>query len=222
MKVFLIHYRCTFIYSCLEYEPNDRPDIEDIIDQLVKSPDFLRPCLDAPTTSVVIEDNESMELLSTPGGQNTLTKSHSLNLATLLNRLSQTSQDAKRLSVGSQGGTKLTTPTKYSVRTFIPPIFSRPRSNSIGTPQESHKQRMEEYQEFSADSPSGSLLQRSNRHSAEIPSNFSSYHQGLPMVVLNSPESEKGDATSDYFSDNSKEICQNLTFEFCQTVTSLW
>ncbi|KAK3086705.1 hypothetical protein FSP39_022204 [Pinctada imbricata] len=209
---------CNFIYSCLAYEANDRPDIEDIIDQLLKNPEFLRPCLDAPTTSVVIEDNGSMELLTT-SGQNTLTKSHSLNLATLLNRLSQTSQDTKRLSGGSMGVAKITTPTKC-VKTFIPPIFNRPRSNSIGTPQENHKQRMEEYQEFHMDSPSGSLLNQSNRHSHEIPSEFT-FPNGIPMAALNTPGSERADATSDYFSDNSKEICQNLTFEFCQTITSL-
>lgn len=215
-SIYILNFRCSFIYSCLAYEPNDRPDMEDIIDQLMKSPEFLIPCLDAPTTSVVIEDSDSLDIMSA-SCQNTITKSS--NCTTLLNRLSQTSQDIKRFSGGSQGGGKSSTPTKLSIKTFVPAILSRPRSNSLGTtPHSSQREsHYDQFYEIQDESPNFSFsIDKSKRHSDEIPGN-ASFMRCIPLL---SP-SEKGDATSDYFSDNSKELCQNLTFEMCQTVTSL-
>lgn len=203
---------CTFIYSCLAYEPCDRPDAGEVIDQLLKHPDFLLPCLDAPTTSV--EDTDDTELL-TSSQQNTITKSHSLNLTTLLNRLSTASNDGKRLSGASQGGK---VQNKYSIKTFVPAILGRPRSNSISSPQPSQKNH--EYFEIHDESPSNTL-EKPHRHSLEIQREHTQLDPSISLMDNYPTAGERADATSDYFSDNSKEIVQNLTFEFCQTITSL-
>ncbi|XP_061168737.1 insulin-like growth factor 1 receptor [Saccostrea echinata] len=203
---------CTFIYSCLAYEPCDRPDTGDIIDQLLKQPDFLIPCLDAPATSV--EDTEDAELL-TSSQHNTITKANSFNLTTLLNRLSTASNDGKRLSGASQGGK---VPSKYTIKTFVPAILGRPRSNSISSPHPSHKNH--EYFEIHDESPSNTL-DKSHRHSMEIQREHIHLDPSISLLDTYPPAGERTDTTSDYFSDNSKEIVQNLTFEFCQTITSL-
>ncbi|XP_048752685.2 atrial natriuretic peptide receptor 2-like isoform X2 [Ostrea edulis] len=203
---------CTFIYSCLAYEPCDRPNTCEVIDQLLKHPDFLLPCLDAPTTSV--EDTEDTELL-TSSQHNTITKSHSLNLTTLLNRLSTASNDGKRLSGASQGGK---TPSKYTIKTFVPAILGRPRSNSISSPQPSQKNH--EYFEIHDESPSNTLV-KSHRHSLELQRELIQMEPSISLGDTYPTAGERTDTTSDYFSDNSKEIVQNLTFEFCQTITSL-
>lgn len=203
---------CTFIYSCLAYEPCDRPNTCEVIDQLLKHPDFLLPCLDAPTTSV--EDTDDTELL-TSSQHNTITKSHSLNLTTLLNRLSTASNDGKRLSGASQGGK---TPSKYTIKTFVPAILGRPRSNSISSPQPSQKNH--EYFEIHDESPSNTLV-KSHRHSLELQRELIQMEPSISLGDTYPTAGERTDTTSDYFSDNSKEIVQNLTFEFCQTITSL-
>ena len=203
---------CTFIYNCLDYEPADRPDTCEVIDQLLKHPDFLVPCLDAPTTSV--EDTDDAELL-TSSQQNTITKSHSLNLTTILNRLSTASNDGKRLSGASQGGK---VQSKYTVKTFVPAMLGRPRSNSISSPQPSQKNH--EYFEIHDESPS-KALENSHRLSLEIQREHIQLDPSISLVDTYPSAGERIDTTSDYFSDNSKEIVQNLTFEFCQTITSL-
>ncbi|XP_060082316.1 uncharacterized protein LOC132561632 [Ylistrum balloti] len=203
---------CDFIHSCLSYEANDRPDIEDIFDKLMKDPTFIQPCLDAPTTSVVIEDMESMELVNA-SCQNTITKSHSV-LPTLLNRLSQTSQDVKRLSAGSQGN-KLSTPTKLSIKTFVPSIFTRSRSNSLDLVAQSPCKKdlcnqFEEIQDYeSPDNSETAIKSNHNSHEIHVDSGYSQY----PLL---SP-GERGDSTSDYFSDKD----QLTVLEMCETITSV-
>lgn len=207
-----------FIYNCLASESKDRLDLPDIIRFLKANPSFLEPCLDAPTNSVYLADDlDPIEFKST-SCHSTMTKSHSTNFLNFFNRLSQSSQDAKRLSGGSQS-IKLLTPTK----TLVKPAFSpsspqgRQRSNSIGTPQALQKDKYNDHYEVPDISPTGSISNKSHRHSHEIPSSFS---QCLPLLT-SSEKGDRGDETSDYFSDNSKELCQNLTFEMCQTITSV-
>ncbi|XP_069114190.1 insulin-like growth factor 1 receptor [Argopecten irradians] len=203
---------CDFIHSCLSYEASDRPDIEDIFDKLIKDPMFIQPCLDAPTTSIVIEDMESVELVNA-SCQNTITKSHSV-LPTLLNRLSQTSQDVKRLSAGSQGN-KLSTPTKISIKTFVPSIFTRSRSNSLDLVTQSpcKKDLYNQFEEIQdRESPDDSeAAVKSNQNSHEIHGD-----SGYNHYPLLSP-GERGDTTSDYFSDKD----QLTVLEMCETVTSV-
>lgn len=160
-----------------------------------------------------MDDLDPMEF-SSPSCHGTMTKSHSTNFLQFFNRLSQNSQDAKRLSGGSQS-VKLLTPTKTIVKPFSPlSAQGRQRSNSIGTPQTLPKDQYE----VPDVSPGGSISSKSHRHSHEIPSSFS---QCIPLLT-SSEKGDRGDETSDYFSDNSKaDICQNLTFEMCQTITSV-
>lgn len=206
-----------FIYSCLAYEACDRLEMKDIIKLLSTNTLFLEPCLDAPTNSVYVTDDlDPMEFKST-SCHSTMTKSHSTNFLQFFNRLSQTSQDAKRLSGCSQN-VKLLTPTKTIVKQFGSPLpQGRQRSSSIGTPEAFHKDKYSDHYEVPDDSPQGSISNKSHRHSHEIPSSFS---QCLPLLT-SSEKGDRGDETSDYFSDNSKELCQNLTFEMCQTITSV-
>lgn len=183
------------------------------MDKLTKDACFIQPCLDAPSTSVVIEDIESMDLLAT-SGQNTITKSNSM-LPNLLNRLSQTSQDVKRLSAGSQGN-KLATPTKLSIKTFVPAIFSRSRSNSLDMVAESpcRKDLYSQFEEIQdTDSPNSSVMEKSNSHEIH---RDTAYNHCFPV----SP-GERGDSTSDYFSDYSKDQGHVTLLEMCETVTSV-
>lgn len=205
-----------FIYSCLAFEASERLEMKDIINVLTSHASFLEPCLDAPTNSVYISDDlDPMEFKST-SCHSTMTKSHSTNLLHFFNRLSQSSQDAKRLSGGSQS-VKLLTPTKTVVKPFSSNPQERQRSNSIGTPEAFHKDKYNDHYEVPDNSLHGSISNKSHRHSHEIPSSFS---QCLPLLT-SSEKGDRGDETSDYFSDNSKELCQNLTFEMCQTITSV-
>ena len=215
--IYICLYRYRFIYSCLAYEACDRLEMKDIINLLTTNTLFLEPCLDAPTNSMCISDDlDPMEFKST-SCHSTMTKSHSTNFLQFFNRLSQTSQDAKRLSGCSQN-VKLLTPTKPIVKQFGSPLpQGRQRSSSIGTPEAFHKDKYSDHYEVPDDSPQGSISNKSHRHSHEIPSSFS---QCLPLLT-SSEKGDRGDETSDYFSDNSKELCQNLTFEMCQTITSV-
>ena len=43
-------------------DPDFRPDLDDILSYLNYNPLFLTPCLDAPTTSIVHEETQSMEI----------------------------------------------------------------------------------------------------------------------------------------------------------------
>ncbi|CAG5120743.1 unnamed protein product [Candidula unifasciata] len=62
----------SFIHWCMSVDPGYRPDLDDILSYLNYSPAFLTPCLDVPTTSVVHEDTDSLEIrLPVSASQNT-------------------------------------------------------------------------------------------------------------------------------------------------------
>ncbi|GFS16031.1 guanylate cyclase [Elysia marginata] len=50
----------SFIRWCMSVDPGYRPDLSDILSYFAYSPAFLTPCIDAPITSVVHEDTDSM------------------------------------------------------------------------------------------------------------------------------------------------------------------
>ncbi|KAK3589102.1 hypothetical protein CHS0354_017444 [Potamilus streckersoni] len=194
----------SFIYSCLAYEPNDRPDMEDIIDMLMKNPEFLKPCLDAPTTSVVIEDSEALEL-PTHSVQNTVTQSHSNSFTTFLNRRSihGSSSQEKLSALKRLSGTPSGKPPTYksTIKTFIPAMIGgRQRSNSIGTPQAMYKDKYSSYQDNINCSNSPPSKANPNRHSEEIPN--SSYNTYIPLLANNGQWA---------YDDNSEEVCQTVT-----------
>ena len=65
MHIFFISYlyrsnRRSFIRWCMSADPGYRPDLSDILSYFAYSPAFLTPCIDAPISSVVHEDTDSM------------------------------------------------------------------------------------------------------------------------------------------------------------------
>lgn len=48
--------------SCWEYDPRQRPIVEDFIDLLRTNISIIKPCLDAPLSAVAIESNASLEV----------------------------------------------------------------------------------------------------------------------------------------------------------------
>ncbi|KAK0061791.1 venus kinase receptor [Biomphalaria pfeifferi] len=52
----------SFIRWCMSNDPGYRPDLVDILSYLNYSPAFLIPCLDAPMTSIIHDDSNSLEL----------------------------------------------------------------------------------------------------------------------------------------------------------------
>lgn len=48
--------------ACWAFEPESRPDIQDIIDLFVDNPELLKPCLDAPTAAVAMDTTSDLEM----------------------------------------------------------------------------------------------------------------------------------------------------------------
>lgn len=203
-------------------EEKERIDLQDIIDTLMADPEFLVPCLDAPTMSVVLEDPVPADIRASPKLPNVVIPSPPSNCSSFLNRLSihAGSQELlnaiKRLS-GSQG--IKVSPQKPGIKTLVvPPYFGgRPRSNSIGTPQASQKDSSYDFlKEIQcANNTSAKPKEKPKRYSEEF-HRSSSYHRYL---LLNN--GDKADASSDYFSDSSKDTCLYMPVEMCETVTSV-
>ncbi|XP_060582600.1 uncharacterized protein LOC132738978 [Ruditapes philippinarum] len=188
---------------------NDRPDIEDVIDDLMKNTELLQPCLNAPTTSVVIDDLESFEI-PPASCQNTITKMNDIKFSTLINRRSfygSSSQEklnsVKRWS-GPNGIKNIN--SKSGFMTFLPITVGRPRSNSVGSPLDFDFEKHSANENFKPTSPSRTRKDKSKRHSEEF--STSSYSKYIPLLS-NSYYSR--DQSSDYYSDTSKELCQNIT-----------
>lgn len=188
---------------------NKRPDIEDIIDDLTKSAELLQPCLNAPTTSVAIDDTESFEI-PPASCQNTVTQLNALKFSSLINRRSfYGSSSQEKLNIlkrwsGSHG--VKTSPSKSGFKTFLPVTVGRPRSNSVGSPLDFGYEKCSTNDPFKPTSPSRSRKDKSKRHSEEF--SVSSYSKYIPLLS-NSYYSR--DQSSDYYSDTSKEMCQNIT-----------
>lgn len=186
----------SFIHWCMFYDQGFRPDLEDILDYLQFNQKFLVPCLDAPISSVVMEDTNSLEM-ALPSCQTTLTPG---NTQTHLQRRSGSWQDklasAARKTFSVPGfSSKSSSANKYTRTLFSSPAPSvdRVRSNSVTTMQSpSAMDALLAEEELD--------LRRSN-----------SCHKQLSSVGT----SERGDSgergDSDYFSDNSKEVCQTIT-----------
>jgi len=187
---------------------NVRFDTDDVIDDLTKNRELLQPCLNAPTTSVVIEDSETFDI---PSGscQNTIHQSNAAKFTSLINRRSfygSTSQEklnsvnVKRWSGSNVIKNVPCSNTKPAIKTFIPVMVGRPRSNSLDSPYDSCADKQ------CSDSPTRSR-KSSQRHSEEFTG--SSYSKYIPL--LSNASYYYRDQSSDYYSDTSKELCQNIT-----------
>ena len=194
---------------------NDRPDMEDIIDDLTKNSERLKPCLNAPTTSVVIEDTEEFEIPPS-SCQNTVTPPHTQKFQSVLHRRSiygSVSQEKlNSVTVKRTSGVQVvkTSPNKQTtnIKTFIPIVMGRPRSNSVGNPEDYHKDKYNAYRDESKPrSRTRSSKDKMNRYSEEI-LDTSAHNKYIPLL---SNTTLYGDQSSDYYSDTSKELYQTVT-----------
>ncbi|KAK7475017.1 hypothetical protein BaRGS_00033764, partial [Batillaria attramentaria] len=185
----------SFIHWCMFYDQGFRPDLEDILDYLHYNQKFLVPCLDAPMSSVVMEDTDSLEM-ALPSCQTTLTPS---NTQSHLQRRSGSWQDklasAARKTFSVPGFSNKSANSKYTKTLFATtvPMVDRVRSNSISamqSPSAMDALLAEEDMD----------LRRTNSCQKQL-SSVGTSEQG--------DSGERGD--SDYFSDNSKELCQTIT-----------
>lgn len=179
------------------YDQGFRPDLEDILDYLKYNQQFLVPCLDAPITSVVMEDTDSLEM-ALPSCQTALI--HNATPSSFLPRRSGSWQDklasAARKTFSVPGFSNKANGPKIHSKLFHPSPLSleRVRSSSICMMQTASAME-------SLLSSEETDLRRST-----------SCNKQLSSVGV----SERGDSgercgDSDYFSDNSKEVCQTIT-----------
>ncbi|KAH3769941.1 hypothetical protein DPMN_171220 [Dreissena polymorpha] len=204
---------CNFIYGCLEVDMSMRLDIEDIIDDLTKNLELLQPCLNAPTTSVVIEDSESIEIPAA-SCQNTATQINAAKFSALINRRSfygsSSQEKLNGVNVKRWSGSNMVKPNtcniKAPVKTFVPAMAGRPRSNSLddcgyAIHGNQNSKAMYSY------SPSRTRKDKSKRHSDEI--SGPRYNKYIPL--LSNVSYYYADKSPDYYSDTSKELFQNIT-----------
>ncbi|KAL4235040.1 hypothetical protein ACF0H5_006678 [Mactra antiquata] len=201
---------CNFIYSCLEPEMVDRIEIDDIIDDLTKNIELLMPCLNAPTTSVVIEDVEAFDL-PPASCQNTVTQSNAVKFSSVINRRSfygSSSQEKLTMNIKRWSGSSgvKNNSSKSGFKTFIPISVGRPRSSSVGSPTECTGDKCNSGDNSKSTSPSRTRKDKTKRYSEEF--SGSSYSKYIPL--LSNPYYSR-DQSSDYYSDTSKEMCQNIT-----------
>ena len=211
--MFSFIFRCNFIYSCLEIDTNDRPDMEDIIDDLMKNSECLKPCLNAPTTSVVIEDTDEFEIPPS-SCQNTVTPSHAQKFQSVLHRRSfhgsMSQEKLNSVSVKRSSGIQgvKTSPNKTThIKTFIPIVMLRPRSNSVGTPEGYHKDKYNMRLDENSPGSRNRNKEKTKRYSEEI-LDSSAHTKYVPLLSNNT---SYGDQSSDYYTDTSKELYQTVT-----------
>ena len=189
---------------------NDRVDVEDIIVDLTKNVELLKPCLNAPTTSIVIDDTEAFEIPPS-SCQNTVTQANAAKFSTVINRRSfhgsssQEKLNTCNLNVKRLSGTPLfRLPQGKQSKTFIPAVVGRPRSNSVDFPS---GDRQSKDADIKSVSPPRNRRDKTKRYSQEI-IHTSSYNKYIPLL---SNSVYSADQTSDYCSDQSKELYQNIT-----------
>ncbi|KAL8610364.1 hypothetical protein ACOMHN_041178 [Nucella lapillus] len=186
---------CSFIHWCMFYDRGFRPDLDDILDYLHYNRHFLVPCLDAPTSAVVMEDTTSLQMALPAGGTTPAANSSSLLHPSLHQRRSGSWQDklasaARRtFQVPRPGGKSGGGGRGY----FLAASLQRGRSSSLGAMQRA--------------SAMEALLQGEE---GDLTRSASCLRQLSSVATSERGDSgERGD--SDYFSDNSKELCQTIT-----------
>ena len=197
----VIFPRCSFIQWCMFYDQGFRPDLEDILDYLDYNRHFLVPCLDAPMSSVVMEDTDSLEM-ALPSGQTTMAPGTALSL---FPRRSGSWQDkiasAARKTFSVPGFASKSHGSKAQSRTFLPtPALDRVQSSSVGAMQ------------------SGSAMESLLcEEEGDLTRSTSCLKQMSSVGTSERGDSgERGD--SDYFSDYSKELCQTITTVWRQSL----
>ena len=175
------------------YDRGFRPDLEDILDYLYYNRHFLVPCLDAPMSAVVMEDTDSLEM-ALPSGQTTLTPS---TAPFHLQRRSGSWQDklasAARKTFSVPSFVSKSHSSKLHGRTMLTtPVLDRVRSSSVG-----------------AVGHGGTTEALLCEEEADFVRSTSCLRQLSSVATSERDSGERGD--SDYFSDNSKELCQTIT-----------
>lgn len=191
----------------------DRLDIEDVIDDLSKHAELLIPCLNAPTTSVVYDDTETFEIPAS-SCQNTVNQSNAAKFSSVINRRSfygsSSQEKLNGVNVKRWSGSNVikNCPNKPTMKTFYPVVVGRPRSNSLDSPYDySTEKHRNNSGSKSTYSPSRTRKEKSKRYSEELLS--PSYNKYIPL--LSNTAYYYREQSSDYYSDTSKEMCQNVT-----------
>lgn len=125
--LFFFLFRRTLIYSCMAFNPSERIKLDDILLAFSENPEYLQPCLDAPSSSVALEGTYSIEI-APQSGQTTL--SHNTSHTLLQTSPGATSEVGTLLRKGSPGGKLM--PSKSHKSSGH--LFGRPRSNSTIAP----------------------------------------------------------------------------------------
>ncbi|PVD21200.1 hypothetical protein C0Q70_19369 [Pomacea canaliculata] len=179
----------SFIHWCMFYDQGFRPDLEDILDYLHFNQKFLVPCLDTPIASVVMEDTDSLEMALSPD-QGTVT--HSTLPSGLLQRRSGSWQDKLALAARKTLSVPSKCIPKSHTRTLLFGL-DRAHSNSM------------------------CMVQSPTAMDSLLPTDDTDLRMGnlCNRQLSSRGTSEMGDSgergDSDYFSDNSKEVCQTVT-----------
>lgn len=235
----------SFIRWCLSYDPGYRPDLLDIISFLNFSPAFLTPCLDAPTTSIVHEDTDSLEM---PAGQGVSSASHhsSAPQPSIDHQAWQEKLKEKKKTFSGPGLSSLGKSGKSTVSTRSPVSSSRSSSVCSGMLQGSSicglntcsitngmtangderddcaRSENLNYNYVKTEMFRHSLRSQRKDGIADTDIETSkiehrkSVHSDHRRFSLNA-SSDKGDISSGYISQNSKGESKQI----CQTVTSL-
>lgn len=201
---FFSDFRTDFINQCTEFNPYKRPKAEEIIEILSKEKEFLQPTLDAPSSAVVMECTDSVEIKSS--NQNTVTRSSTLNFPINIKRSSSSQERLALLRSNLHvpphcvrvSQAKSASPRSTLTETSTP---DRQRRHSIATLLHTPRNSMSPSQSQTQLLPllgSGSVTTTTPRTPPP---------QAAPPIY----QADKGDNSSDYFSDNSKEMCQAIT-----------
>ena len=63
--------RAELVFNCWQFDASHRPTIDHIISILVKNPSLISPCLDSPSTALVLEGTGSLEMSLAPRPRST-------------------------------------------------------------------------------------------------------------------------------------------------------
>jgi hypothetical protein len=190
------------------YDQGFRPGLEDILDYLQFNRRFLVPCLDAPISSVVMEDTDSLQMaLPTPLSPPTPeTKRRSGSWQDKLASAARKTFSVPGFGKGHGGGGGGGGKHHHNSRTFLAsPLLSRARSSSLGA---MHSVR-ESLLLREGDEGEGGGVGIGVVGAVVARSTSCLKHVSSPEASERGDSGERGD--SDYFSDNSKELCQTIT-----------
>ncbi|XP_012937195.1 uncharacterized protein LOC101848348 [Aplysia californica] len=226
----------SFIHWCMSTDPGYRPDLDDIVSYLKFSPSFLTPCLDAPTTSVVHEDTDSLEMPlpdkslghsyaggveqdPAPSKHEKLGKKKTFSVLGLPSLSKSAKSSVNRRSPRSSRSSSVCTDTLHSASVcglYSSMIGGNNLDEASGSADNVFRSRScdfvneSELKEFDSDRGSrgdGSAIVCDGEQSISQQHSFGSDHKYLSSILSREREEE----SSGYLSQESKQICQTVT-----------